>query len=62
MQDREPVLCSFQLLLNCATWHMESLRKEKALEELRFTFLLLFVSTDKGNRELALSGLKGMEV
>lgn len=40
---------------------MESLRKEKALEELRFTFLL-FVSTDKGNRELALSGLNGMEV
>lgn len=43
---------------------MESLRKEKDLGELRFTFLLLFVSTQTKETEptLALDGFNGMEV
>lgn len=43
---------------------MESLRKEKDLEELRFTSLLLFVSTWTKETEssLALSCVNGTEV
>lgn len=43
---------------------MESLRKEKDLEELRFTSLLLFVSTRTKETEpsLALGHFNGIEV